>query len=333
VRVLCESHPAFAAHDAGPGHPERPDRLVAALAGIESLGLGDDVVRVEPRPATVEEVAGVHQAGFVDALERYCARGGGQIDADTRAVADSWQAALLAVGAGLDAVERLRDGQADAAFCVVRPPGHHATPSRAMGFCLLNNLAVCAASLAAAGERVVVVDWDAHHGNGTQDAFWSDPRVFYVSMHQWPLFPGTGRLTETGSGAGAGLTVNLPLPPGATGDVYGAAFERVVAPAVAAFDPTWVLVSAGFDAHRACPLTSLGLSAGDYADLGRRSAALAPTGRCVAFLEGGYDLVALEASVAAFVAALAGIDHRPEAATSGGPGHQVVDDAVRLRAV
>jgi len=333
VRVLCESHPAFAAHDAGPGHPERPDRLVAALAGIESLGLGDDVVRVEPRPATVEEVAGVHEAGFVGALERYCARGGGQIDADTRAGADSWPAALLAVGAGLDAVERLRDGQADAAFCVVRPPGHHAMPSRAMGFCLLNNLAVCAASLAAAGERVVVVDWDAHHGNGTQDAFWSDARVLYVSMHQWPLYPGTGRLTETGSGAGAGLTVNLPLPPGATGDVYSAAFERVVAPAAAAFDPTWVLVSAGFDAHRACPLTSLGLSAGDFADLGRRSAALAPTGRCVAFLEGGYDLVALEASVAAFVAALAGIDHRPEAATSGGPGHQVVDDAVRLRAV
>ncbi|MGI8776976.1 MAG: histone deacetylase family protein [Acidimicrobiales bacterium] len=332
MRVLCESHPAFATHDAGPGHPEGPDRLAATLAGIDSLGLGDDVVRVEPRPASVEEVAGVHEPGFVDALERYCARGGGQVDADTRAGPESWNAALLAVGAGLDAVERLRDGQADAAFCVVRPPGHHATPSRAMGFCLLNNLAVCAASLVAAGERVVVVDWDAHHGNGTQDAFWSDPRVLYVSMHQWPLYPGTGRLTETGSGAGAGLTVNLPLPPGATGDVYATAFERVVAPVAAAFDPTWVLVSAGFDAHRACPLTSLGLSAGDYADLGRRSAELAPTGRCVAFLEGGYDLVALEASVAAFVGALAGIDHRPEPPTSGGPGHQVVDDAARLHA-
>ncbi len=332
MRVLCESHPAFAAHDAGAGHPEHPDRLRAALAGIESLGLGDDLVRVEPRAATIDEIAVVHDRAFVDALEQFCADGGGQIDGDTRAGRESWKAAMRAVGAGLDAVSRLRDGQAEAAFCVVRPPGHHATPSRAMGFCLLNNLAVCAATLAAEGERVVIVDWDAHHGNGTQDAFWTDPRVLYVSMHQWPLYPGTGRLTETGEGRGAGLTVNLPLPPGATGDVYGAAFDEVVAPAAAAFDPTWVLVSAGFDAHRACPLTSLGLSAGDYADLGRRSASLAPRGRCVGFLEGGYDLAALESSVAACVGAFAGVDRRPEPATTGGPGHEVVADAARLRA-
>jgi len=332
VRVLCESHPAFAAHDSGAGHPEGADRLAAALAGIESLGLGDDLVHVEPRSATTEEVAAVHDPGFVQALERFCADGGGQIDGDTRAGKESWPAALLAVGAGLDAVDRLRDGQADAAFCVVRPPGHHATPDRAMGFCLLNNLAVCAATLAADGERVVVVDWDAHHGNGTQDAFWTDPRVLYVSMHQWPLYPGTGRLTETGDGPGAGLTLNLPLPPGATGDVYGAAFDDVVVPAAAAFDPTWVLVSAGFDAHRACPLTSLGLSSGDYADLGRRSAALGPAGRCVAFLEGGYDLGALSDSVAACVGAFAGVDHRPEPATTGGPGRHVVEEAARRRA-
>ncbi len=332
MRVLCESHPAFAAHDAGPGHPEHPDRLGAALAGIESLGLGDDLVRVEPGAATIDEIAVVHDRAFGEALERFCADGGGQIDGDTRAGSDSWRAALLAVGAGLDAVRRLREGQAEAAFCVVRPPGHHATPSRAMGFCLLNNLAVCAATLAAEGERVVIVDWDAHHGNGTQDAFWTDPRVLYVSMHQSPLYPGTGRLTETGEGQGRGLTVNLPLPPGATGDVYGAAFDEVVAPAAAAFDPTWVLVSAGFDAHRACPLTGLGLSAGDYADLGRWSAALGPRGRCVAFLEGGYDLVALKDSVAACVGALAGVDHRPEPATTGGPGADVVTAAARLRA-
>ncbi len=331
MRVLCESHPAFAAHDAGPGHPEHPDRLAAALTGIESVHLGDDLISVEPVAATLEEVAVVHDPAFVNALERFCAQGGGQIDGDTRAGRDSWRAALLAVGAGLDAVRRLRDGQAEAAFCAVRPPGHHATPTRAMGFCLFNNLAVCAASLAAEGERVVIVDWDAHHGNGTQDAFWADPRVLYVSLHQWPLYPGTGRLEETGEGAGTGLTVNLPLPPGATGDVYGAAFDEVVEPAADAFDPTWVLVSAGFDAHRACPLTSLGLSAGDYADLGRRSAALAPPGRCVAFLEGGYDLVALEASVAACVGALAGVEHRPEPATHGGPGRPVVDEAARLR--
>ncbi len=158
----------------------------------------------------------------------------------------------------------------------------------------------------------MVVDWDAHHGNGTQDALWTDPRVLYVSMHQWPLYPGTGRLTETGEGRGAGLTVNLPLPPGATGDVYRAAFDEVVAPVAAAFDPGRVLVSAGFDAHRACPLTNLGWSAGDYADLGRRSVALAPRGRCVG--------------------ALAGVGHRPEPATTGGPGHEVAAAAARLRA-
>lgn len=333
VRVLVETHPAFAAHDAGPGHPEGPARLAATLAGIDGLGLGEQVVRVEPRAATRAELARVHEPGFVDALERFCADGGGQIDSDTRAGPGSWEAAVLAAGAGLDAAERLVDGQAEAAFCVVRPPGHHATPRRAMGFCLLNSVAVCAASLAAGGERVVIVDWDAHHGNGTQDTFWADPRVLYVSMHQWPLYPGTGRLDETGEGPGEGLTVNLPFPPGATGDVYRAAFDRVVAPVTAAIDPAWVLVSAGFDAHRACPLTDLGLSAGDYGDLGRLSAALAPAGRCVAFLEGGYDLDAVEASVAAFVAALAGIHHRPsQQPTGGGPGADVVEAAAHLHA-
>jgi acetoin utilization deacetylase AcuC-like enzyme len=330
VRVLLETHPACAGHDAGPGHPERPERLDAVVAGIEALDLDDDLVRVQPRPATNEELAGVHERGFVDALERFCADGGGRIDADTRAVRASWEAATVAAGAGLDAVARLDAGEADAAFCAVRPPGHHAGPRRAMGFCMLNNLAVSAAVLAGRGERVAVVDWDAHHGNGTQDAFWSDPRVLYVSMHQWPLFPGTGRLEETGEGEGEGSTLNLPFPPSTTGDVYLAAFDEVVDPVAAAFEPTWVLVSAGFDAHRACPITDLGLSAGDYADLARRSAALAPPGRRVVFLEGGYDLDAISASAGACVAALAGVDHRPELPTAGGPGREVVDAAARL---
>ena len=332
MRVLLETHAAFAGHDAGPGHPERPARLGAVLGGIEGLGLGDELVRAEPRPATRDELTAVHEPGFVDALERFCARGGGQIDPDTRAGEESWEAAVLAVGAGLDAAARLEAGEADAAFCAVRPPGHHATPGRAMGFCLLNSVAVCAAVLAGRGERVVVVDWDAHHGNGTQDAFYADPRVLYVSMHQFPLYPGTGRLEEVGEGEGAGSTINLPFPPGATGDVYLAAFERVVAPATATFGATWVLVSAGFDAHRSCPLTSLGLSAGDYADLAARSAALAPAGRCVVLLEGGYDLDALAGAAAACVGALAGVDHRPEPPTSGGPGLDVVAAAQRLHA-
>jgi acetoin utilization deacetylase AcuC-like enzyme len=330
MRVLLESSPAFARHVAGIGHPEAPERLDAVTAGIDTLDLGDDLVRASPRPATRDELVTVHEPGFVDALEAFCARGGGRIDSDTRGDAASWEAAVLAAGSGLDAVSRLEAGEADAAFCAVRPPGHHATPNRAMGFCLLNSLAICAAVLADRGERVVVVDWDAHHGNGTQDAFWTDPRVLYVSMHQWPLYPGTGRLEEIGEGEGEGRTVNLPFPSGATGDVYGTAFDEVVEPVAADFDPTWVLVSAGFDAHRACPITSLGLSAGDYADLTGRAAALAPAGRRIAFLEGGYDLEALAGSAGACVGALAGVDHRPEPATSGGRGAEVVEAAARL---
>jgi len=332
VAVVVETHPAYLAHDTGPGHPERPARLDAVLAGLEAAGVPDALVWAEPRRATRAELERVHPAAHLDELEAFCAAGGGRIDADTTAGATSWDAALLAAGAGLDAVERLERGDGSAAFCVVRPPGHHATPERAMGFCLLNNVAVAAAALADRGERVLVYDWDAHHGNGTQDAFYADQRVLYISAHQWPLYPGTGALDETGRGPGAGYTINLPFPPGTTGDVYLAAFDEVVAPAVDRFDPTWVIVSAGFDAHRADPLTGLNLTAGDFADLTDRLVAVAPPGRLVAFLEGGYDLQALALSAGAFVAGLAGLAFRPEPPTSGGPGRPVVDAVFRNRA-
>jgi acetoin utilization deacetylase AcuC-like enzyme len=285
------------------------------LAGIEAAGLGDGLVPVTPRPATRAELELVHPPAHLDALEAFCAA----------------EAALLAAGAGPSAAEGLAAGpvSVSAAFCAVRPPGHHATPGRAMGFCLLNNVAVTAAVLADRGERVLIVDWDAHHGNGTQDAFWRDPRVLYVSMHQFPLYPGTGRLDETGAGPGQGTTVNFPFPPGTTGDAYLAALDEVVAPLAVAFAPTWLLVSAGFDGHRADPLTGLGLSAGDFADLAGRVLELAPPGRRLLFLEGGYDLRALADSAGACLAALVGIDgYRPEPATGGGPGRAVVE-AVR----
>ena len=198
-----------------------------------------------------------------------------------------------------------------------------------MGFCLLNNVAVTAASLAAAGERVLVVDIDAHHGNGTQDAFWDDPRVAYVSFHQWPLYPGTGALGETGGERAPGLTANVPFPPGTGGDPYRAALDEVVAPLAERFAPTWLLLSAGFDAHRADPLTDLGLTSGDYGDLTTRLAALVPAGRVVAFLEGGYDLAALELCATAALAALAGMASRPEPLSSGDRGGHVVAEAVR----
>ncbi|MDQ1375269.1 MAG: hypothetical protein QOJ09_2607 [Actinomycetota bacterium] len=332
VAVLVLTHPQYLRHDTGPHHPERPARLEAVLAGIDAAGLEEALVHVAPTPAPRAALERVHPASLLDALEDFCRTGGGAVDADTQAGPESWDAAVLAAGAGLDAIARLDAGEADAAFLAVRPPGHHATAQRSMGFCLLNNVAVAAAALADRGERVLIVDWDAHHGNGTQDVFYRDPRVVYISMHQWPLYPGTGRLEDVGVGAGAGTTVNLPFPPGTTGDAYRAAVDEIVVPLASAWRPTWVLLSAGFDAHRADPLTHMGLTAGDFADLTDRLAVLAPAGRRIAFLEGGYDLEALAASAGATVAGLAGATWRPEPMSGPGPGREVVEAAVRLRA-
>jgi acetoin utilization deacetylase AcuC-like enzyme len=324
MAVLLLTDPRFGDHDTGRGHPERPARLDAVLAGIHAAGVDEALISVEPVPASMADLERVHPASYLSALEQFCVAGGGHIDADTSASSGSWDAARLAAGAGLEAIRRLDAGEADAAFCAVRPPGHHATPAGAMGFCLLNNVAIAAAALAERGERVLIVDWDAHHGNGTQDAFYDDDRVVYMSMHEWPLYPGTGRLEERGAGAGEGATVNLPFPAGTTGEQYLAAVDEVVAPLAERVQPTWLLVSAGFDAHRADPLTGLGLSAGDFADLTDRITVLVPAGRRLLFLEGGYDLEALARSAGACISGLAGVSHRPEPATNGGPGRDVV---------
>jgi acetoin utilization deacetylase AcuC-like enzyme len=331
VAVLLVTHPRFLDHDAGRGHPERPARLTAVLDGIAAAGVDDALHRLAPRPATTEEVLRVHRPEHLALLEEADRAGGGRLDADTAMGGGSLEAALLAAGAGPTAIEALDAGEASSAFCAVRPPGHHATPSTAMGFCLLNNVAVAAAALADRGERVLIVDYDAHHGNGTQDAFWSDPRVAYVSLHQHPLYPGTGDRLDIGAGAGRGLTVNVPLPRGATGDAHRAAIDLLVLPLAASFRPTWVLLSAGFDAHRADPLTDLGLSAGDFGDLTGRLLGLAPAGCRLAFLEGGYDLAALSASAGACVAAMAGAPSVTEPVTAGGPGREAVDAAVLVR--
>jgi acetoin utilization deacetylase AcuC-like enzyme len=328
--VVLELHAAFAAHETGTGHPERPARLDAVLAGIAGAHLDDAVTRAVPAPASIEELARVHPVEHLEAMQRFCAGGGGFFDADTSVGVHSFEAARTAAGAGLDAVVRLDRGEGSAAFCVVRPPGHHARPRQAMGFCLINSIAVTAAALADRGERVAIVDWDAHHGNGTQDAFYADPRVLYASLHQSPFYPGTGQVDEIGVGAGVGSTINVPVPAGTTGDVYLAAVDELIGPAIERFGATWVLVSAGFDAHRADPLTDLGLTSGDYADLTRRVASLVPNGRVIAFLEGGYDLEALAASAAAFVGALVDEPCRPEAASSGGPGRSALDAARRI---
>jgi acetoin utilization deacetylase AcuC-like enzyme len=329
ARVLfVATDPLFARHNTGRGHPERPARLDAVREGIARAELSDATLPLPVRAATGVELERVHPAPYLASLEAQSRAGGGHLDADTVVSADSWQAAITAAGTGIAAVDALANGGADAAFLALRPPGHHARPAQGMGFCLINNVAVTAAELAARGERVLIVDYDAHHGNGTQEIFYADPRVLYVSLHEWPLYPGTGRHDEIGEGPGEGTTVNLPLPAGATGDVYLRALDDVVAPQVEGFGPTWVLISAGFDAHRADPLTGLGLSAGDFAAISERVARWAAPGRLVSFLEGGYNLEALRDSVAASLPTLIGVRARTidgEADTSGGPGTTVVE--------
>jgi acetoin utilization deacetylase AcuC-like enzyme len=333
VPVLVASLAGDDRHDTGPWHPENQSRLDAVDRALRAPELADVTAPLAIRDATTAELVRVHDERYLDALAQVSAAGGADLDPDTVASPGSWGTALRAAGAGLAAVEALDRGEADAAFVAIRPPGHHALPARAMGFCLLNNVAVAAAALAERGERVAIVDWDVHHGNGTQDIFWDDPRVLYVSTHQWPAYPGTGRATETGGPSAPGLTVNVPPPPGATGDVAMAALDDAVAPVVDRFSPTWVLVSAGFDAHRDDPLADLRWSSGDYAALARKVAQWVPVpGRVVAFLEGGYDLGALQRSVTATVAAFAGAAHDAEPQTNGGPGLELVSYAARVQA-
>ena len=309
-------------------HPESPRRLEAVASALDRADLREAVTLVEAPLAPIEVLADVHTGDLVALIQAVSARGGGRIDADTVVASASFDAARYAAGAGLESIERLRQGQADTAFCAVRPPGHHATKVESMGFCLFNNVAVTATALADAGERVLIVDYDAHHGNGTQDIFYNDQRVLFVSFHQWPCYPGTGRIHEAGSGDAIGSTVNVPLPPGATGDVYTQAWDRHVAAQVDAFDPTWVLISAGFDAHRADPITEMGLSAGDYALLTARILEIAPAGHRIVFLEGGYDLAALTESAAAVMATLVDQPFDTERVTNGGPGVEMIDIAI-----
>lgn len=282
------------------------------------------------RPVTREELLAVHDGGYLDALESLCRRGGGELDPDTSVAPGSWETARLSAGAGMVGAAALLDGEDRCAFVLTRPPGHHAGRARAAGFCLLNNIAVVAAFLVGRGERVAIFDWDVHHGDGTQEIFWDDPRVLYVSIHQWPLYPGTGLPAERGGPAAAGLTINVPLPPGSTGDTYLAAFDDIAVPAFEQFDPTWLLVSAGFDAHRRDPLAGMALSAGDFGLLTERLRRVAGSRMPIMlFLEGGYDLRALQACVVTCATCLAGESRLLEAPTSGGPGRQVVADLVR----
>ena len=299
-------HDAGLAHDI-PGHPERPARIVVLEAEMERNDwFGWE--RVEAPRATAEQLERVHPAAHVALIERLSAQGGGAIDYDTSAVAGTYQAALRAAGGAVALVDALLGAGAPCGWSAQRPPGHHAEAARAMGFCFFNNVAVATAHARAAHgvERVLILDWDVHHGNGTNDIFHADPSVLFCSIHEWPLYPGTGPAGDVGSGAGVGHTVNLPVPAGSGDEVHGSLVEHVVAPLCLAFAPQLVLVSAGFDAHRADPLASLRLSEAGYATMTaslRRACAevAAPLGLV---LEGGYAVEALAASVAALMPVL-----------------------------
>jgi acetoin utilization deacetylase AcuC-like enzyme len=293
----------FDAHEdlSGP-HPECPERLTAAREGLYATLPATLQTRIAPREATDVELARVHLPGYVSALRGALGAGHGHLDPDTYFCPQTREAAWLAAGGAIDLARALVSGECQRGFALLRPPGHHAVPARSMGFCLLNNVALAASAALAAGlSRVAIVDWDVHHGNGTQDAFYDDPRVLFVSLHQYPFYPGTGAAREIGRGQGAGYTANFGMPAGSGPEAYGAAFRQVIVPLLRAFAPELVLVSAGFDAHARDPLAQLQLDATTYGALATALIDLVGElghGRIGFVLEGGYDLLALSASVA-----------------------------------
>jgi acetoin utilization deacetylase AcuC-like enzyme len=312
-RSLYLHHPSSLAHDTG-AHPERAERIraiEAALSERDWLGFAvEDAPPVEPSTLTA-----IHPADYVDSIRSISERGGGMLDLDTVASRGSFQAALHAAGGAVRAVDALMTREADVTFCGLRPPGHHAGRAQAAGFCLFNNVAVAAHhALDVHGVgRVLVLDWDVHHGNGTNDIFYDTDSVLYASIHQSPLYPGTGALTENGRGAGEGYSVNLPVPPGTGGEEWLSLVEHVVVPVAREYRPNVVLVSSGFDAHRDDPLAGCGLTEESYAGLASAVRSLAreldvPFGFV---LEGGYDLRALAASVASVLEAARGAAEPP----------------------
>jgi len=301
------THPSSLDHEMPFGHPERADRIRAISAHLEEAGLVAELIAHHPDRASRASVELAHEPALVDLLERLDEAGGGRIDLDTSMGPHSLDAALRGTQGVIDATKKVLDGEWDAAFSCMRPPGHHARPRIPMGFCLINHVAVAArwAIREGGAKRVVILDFDAHHGNGTQEIFWTDPDVLYVSLHQYPWYPGTGDVTERGEKDAFGATLNVPLPAGAAEAAYERALGDLIEPAVEVFRPDVVFISAGFDAHHDDPLCMMRLAAGAYFRLTER---IASWGRGpVAVLEGGYDLRGAALSSGAMVSALLGL--------------------------
>ena len=302
--------PIYLKHDTGQ-HVENAGRLEEVIFHLKQSGLIDQLTMIKPRPASVEEIGLVHSKHHISRIQEVAQNGGGWLDADTVTSPDSYQVALYAAGGAITATEAVINGAVGSAFALVRPPGHHATPEQAMGFCLFNNIAIAARYALDRHklERILIVDFDVHHGNGTQAVFYQSPQVLYTSTHEFPFYPGTGSVAETGSGAGKGTTVNIPLPAGCADTEYSLVFEQIIVPAARRFKPQLMLVSAGYDLHWADPIALMQVTTTGFAQIVGTIKGLADElcdGRLVFSLEGGYNLTALATSIRATLDVLLG---------------------------
>ena len=300
-------HPIYLQHDTGAHHPERPSRLQVILRKLEKTRLIDKLIVVEPGQASVEQVATVHSKAHILSVEAACKKAPVNLDPDTPVSRDSYDAALFAAGGVIKGIDLVFKGDATNAFCMVRPPGHHARPSNAMGFCLFNNIAIGAryAQIRYNIRRVLIIDWDVHHGNGTEEIFYNDPDVFYISLHQYPHYPGTGSGKDAGEGKG--LNLNIPMAPGSGDAEYIKVFNDIILPKAREFKPELILISAGFDGHKDDPLSSINLTESGYAkmtDLIKGIARISCNDRIVSVPEGGYNLFSLADSVCSHLEAL-----------------------------